>query len=154
MGQRIELPKVGCLEHQAQLEKMGFIFPAGEAKDPEALFVTLPEGWECVLLSSYPYLSDKNKNIRGTASVRHGVYTFIWAHAIQIEEKVSYADSDHDIYRVYWEVTKHGQPINYSDTVQTSYAKRSENLQPHYNMMVTWLNEKYPDWHSPFAYWE
>jgi hypothetical protein len=155
MGQQVTLPNIGCLDNQTQMEKLGFVFSIRPTKDVEFFVVELPEGWSSFGgKRGYPLLVDSHGYTRGVTTIKHGKLTFSWMRAIVITDKFSYANSDDDIYRMYWEVTHRGQSIHFSTTIQTKHGSRSKDLRPEYDKTVTWLDEHYPDWRSPFAYWD
>ena len=149
MGKTVELPQKGTLEHQEKLEELGFVFLEDEVEEEGLLKITLPVDWIFVTGA----LADPHGRTRARTNVLHGKLVLVWFKAIAVEDKYSqqYDDSSFDFYV---HVSLKGKTIYYSKKVRCQANERHAKLKDKFQQAREWLDQNYPDWRSPFAYWD
>jgi len=137
-----------------QLESLGFVF--GEAADDIFTYVQLPEGWKKVPTehSMWSDLVDDKDRRRGGIFYKAAFYD---RHAhMNLDRKIScgqnYDVKEHVQYQVLsaGEVIYETQPIaceQYSDEYWNIVKAEETKARK-------WMNENYPDYNDPLAYWD
>jgi hypothetical protein len=156
------LPKQINLGTREQFEKMGIIF--GEDADDLFVEVVLPPGWKKVATDHdmWSHLVDDKGRDRAAIFFKAAFYDR-YAH-LSIERRFSYSSVPTDgwdeyVYGVSKKcgvVTDCGKVIFKTEDLdpETFPGKRYEMDDALYFPCKKWLEEHYPDWEDPLAYWD
>lgn len=161
---------IGC-NHctREDLESMGIVF--GEAADDLFVNVTLPEGWQKVATDHHMWskLIDEKGRERAAVFYKAAFYdrrshiSLTPRFSCRVEPVCGYDDPSYeeaewhcvvmDCGKVTWVSTQRaGIEPDYKDDKEQwlAWSNRKDEL---YNLGKKWLDEKYPDYQNPLAYW-
>lgn len=143
-----------------QLESLGFVF--GEAADDIFIYVQFPEGWkkEPTEHSMWSDLVDDKGQKRGSIFYKAAFYDRS-AH-MNLDRKISYSQvyDHHDNYipnSIQYFVTDgesilyETKPVIVEEKYSDEYWKVDDAAR---NEVNTWVEENYPDYNNPMAYWD
>jgi hypothetical protein len=144
-------------ENEAILLNLGF--KLGEPVHGDTLFryAELPEGWkrEGSGHSMWSYLVDAKGNKRASVFYKAAFYDRN-AH-MSLERRFHWSTHYNDDDTAYSYVMDGDKEVFRSDVVVIRNSDRSYNhgvLDEAQEKTKTWLNQNYPDWQNPMAYWE
>ena len=152
-----------------QFEKMGIVF--GEKADDIFSFVTLPQGWKKVATDHSMWSKLLDEQGRERASIFYKAAFYDRDAFLNISRRYSYSVQpvcgweDENYRSAEWQcVVKDCESIIWkSEPIEPEPKFDKENSKP-WNAWydkkeklskigISWLNENYPDWESPLAYW-
>lgn len=150
---------------RAELEKMGIVF--GDEVDELFINVTLPDGWKKERTGHSMWSILKDDKGRERASIFYKAAFYDRRAFMRLESRffataqpVGGWDSDNTIFhavvldggQIVWESEKTPpKPENATNEEMIAWYDFEEGLK---NQAVAWLNENYPDWENPLAYWD
>ena len=143
-----------------QLESLGFVF--GEEADDIFTYVQFPEGWtkQATDHSMWSNLLDEKGRKRGGIFYKAAFYDRS-AH-MRLDRRINYSeiydgDADHIDNTIQYFVTDgestlyKTEPVEYEEKYEDNYWELQDAAE---GGCLTWLNENYPDWKNPMAYWD
>lgn len=143
-----------------ELEELGFVF--GEAADDIFTYVQFPEGWTKSPTdhSMWSDLVDDKGRRRGGIFYKAAFYDRS-AH-MNLDSRIRYS-RDYDNDEVFqYKVYRDGEVIHETEAVQPEGWTSGNRYNDAYwaaedkasKEVNTWLEENYPDWENPMAYWD
>jgi len=150
------LPIKGTLDKRETWEAMGFVF--GSQADDLFVSVTMPDGWELkpTSHSMWSDLLDDKGSKRASMFYKAAFYDRDATISLCARFTINQYDSDRDnLVRisVYDGDALKQEPIHVIETEcddpKTRWKVRDKLTQ----QAKDWLNETYPDWANPLAYW-
>lgn len=162
----ILIPVITDQKLREGLEKIGFQFGEEEKLEDEEfgdkkIAVILPPGWHMGLRKQCDRLYDASGNWRAHFGIYRGVYSANFNRCFFVDDYFSLFNTKNDRARLYVEIHKWHYPGNETvfrtEIIETSAndrQKRDRDIKSLYDKAYTWLNEKFPDWQNPLAYWD
>ena len=138
-----------------KLEELGFIF--GEAADDIFTYVQFPEGWKKVPTdhSMWSDLVDDKGRKRGGIFYKAAFYDrsahmsldrrFSYRQNYNLENTLQYQAFSSD------EVIFETDPVTFTEKYVDGWWEADDKAR---DETLAWLNENYPDWENPMAYWD
>lgn len=157
------LPKQTLRCTREQLEKMGIVY--GEDADDLFVNVELPEGWKLVPTDHHMWSKLVDEKGHERAGVFYKAAFYDRKAHISLESVYTVGTNYYDAsgainprepsVAVSYSVKKHGESIVETEKLEYDVYikdyKRGDALQ---KSCETWLNENFPLWQDPTAYWE
>ena len=158
VAQRALLPKDGILGEEEEWESIGIRIKGVVTSDPIFIEVELPDGWkiEATDHSMWSDLVDNHDNVRAKMFYKAAFYDrsahIILCQRFKIRDKwngtAAGADSKICAYIL---DSKTGSHVFTTEYFRWDGFKTTDLLEKEAR---AWLDENYPDWESPVAYWE
>lgn len=154
------LPKE-ALAYRIQLEALGFQF--GDPVDDLFIACTLPTGWhkEGTGYSMWSTLKDDKGRNRASIGYKAAFYDRWASFSLSRRFSCTSRPLDGDYAAPYESIPYEGvvcdgeQVIYKTDPVMPTEELPGRSIREMQKLhIVQWLNERYPDWESPFAYWD
>lgn len=153
------LPIKGTLHQREAWERMGFVF--GDDADDLFVNVTMPEGWELRATdhSMWSELRDQQGRIRASMFYKAAFYdrdaSISLCRRYSINQYDTKDGEPENLIRVsvYDADTLKHDAISISEIECDNPKERFSERDRLYLETKEWLNEVYPDWENPLAYW-
>lgn len=153
------LPINGTANNREVWEKLGFVF--GEPADDLFVNVTMPEGWELrpTSHSMWSDLRDEQGRIRAQMFYKAAFYDRDAHISLCRRFSVNCYDNQEgepdSLLRisVYDKGSMRQEPVHIIEFECDNQKERYSRREELGNEAKEWLNETYPDWQDPLAYW-
>jgi hypothetical protein len=139
-------------EDRAYAEKMGFVFGPVARKDPLAYLVQIPEGWSEITTSTThrrferDYLVDQDGEHR---VLLHDNGSFMITRYTFNNQRISGENT-----AMFWVEDKKRGDGKYKPHLFDAQDRYGDDIKTGNDECRAWLDEHYPDWKDPAAYWQ
>ncbi|MEK7655236.1 MAG: hypothetical protein AAB386_00955 [Patescibacteria group bacterium] len=150
------LPTDMTAKDKAGLEKAGVRFGAKVEGDDLFQYVELPAGWKKVPTDHSMHSNLLDDKGRERAGITYKAAFYDRYARLDVSCRFSYClnyDRENENVTVA-HVTDSGKVIHTTEPIKYESEKRHDSYDAAYEQARAWLDERYPDWQDPSAYWD